>query len=103
MMAFLVKVQPRTFPLMTVAVAVAVPLEKMMLGAEVYPEPLLVRRMALTTPLLMVTVPAAPVPPPPEKVMVGAMEYPEPPLVMVMPEVKELNGTVPSPLGPWAP
>src|SRR5258708_30729167 len=58
-------------------------------GAEVYPDPALVRVTPITLPPAMTATPAAPVPPPPLKETEGATVYPEPPLVTTaLPTVK---------------
>ena len=52
---------------------------KLMIGAEVYPEPLFVIVTLVTDVPVRTAVPAAPVPPPPVKTTVGAEVYPVPP------------------------
>jgi hypothetical protein len=60
-----------TCPLI-VANALAAPLDVVMVGSDVYPDPGLVRLNEPTVAPLSVAVPDAPVPPPPEIVIVGA-------------------------------
>ena len=61
------------------------PPAKVIVGAEVYPEPLLLISTDVTVPLFMFAIAVAPDPTPPVITTVGGLVYPVPPLTIFIP------------------